>query len=392
MGVDGLRGRLQAPHEALKGASALDLLGVLMLTSLGVVSLTSSRVGHHQPAGFGSSLTVALAILPVAWRRRAPVGCAIAFVVGVGLSAVATHSGVRCAAVYPAGMLIGYSIGARREGVTAQQGIGVVLAGQLLESGTDHQVSLAVFPFIAALTLGIWWAGGVVRSRGRVADALVERTLALERQREDTARLAVDVEKLRVAGDLDLVARDRVAEIVKLADAGELAAASDPVATREAFAGIERSGRESLNEMRGLLGVLRSDERGERSPRPTLAEIDGLLDRARAGGHAVELGIEGEPRPLPDEIEVSGYSIVQQLLAASLAAGNERPVTVCVRYGSDGLEIEVVGDACDSAAQTESLLAVRERASVHGGTLTIETSIPGRRLLRARLPGAAAHA
>ena len=51
-----------------------------------------------------------------------------------------------------------------------------------------------------------------------------------------------------------------------------------------AFARIERMGRESLNEMRGLLGVLRSDDRGSRSPRPTLAEIDSLLEEARAGG------------------------------------------------------------------------------------------------------------
>jgi signal transduction histidine kinase len=376
----------------LHGASALDLLGAAVLCALAVVSITSSKVGHRQPAGILPSLTVILAVLPVAWRRRAPVGCAIAFVVGVGMSGLATHSGVRCGSVYPAGMLIAYSIGLRCERNVALQGLGVALAGQLLESITDGQVDISVFPFIAVLTVGIWGAGRVVRSRIQVADVLAARTRALERQREETARLAVDVEKLRVASDLDLTARERVAEIVRLADAGESAAGVDPDATREAFAGIERSGRESLNEMRALLGVLRSDEHDDLAPRPTLAQVDALLARARAGGHVAEFIVDGKPRPLPEEVEVSAYSILQQLLAESLAAGNGGPVTVRLLYASDSVFVEVTGDACDDADQRESLVAIRERAAVHGGAFTVETPAAGRRLLRAQLPAAVAHA
>lgn len=203
--------------------------------------------------------------------------------------------------------------------------------------------------------------------------------------------MAVDVEKLRVAADLDLAARERVAGIVGLADAGERAAASDPAAAREAFAGIERSGRESLNEMRGLLGVLRSDEPGRLAPRPTLAQIDSLLAQARAGGRVVELLCEGEPRPLPQEIDVSGYRILQHLLATSLTAGTGGPVTVKLHYAPDGLSLAVTGDATEADGD-EVLAAARERTAVHGGTFTIDFPSPGRRLLRAHLPAAAAHA
>jgi signal transduction histidine kinase len=204
--------------------------------------------------------------------------------------------------------------------------------------------------------------------------------------------LAVDVEKLRVASDLDLTARERVTEIVKLADTGESAAGVDANATRAAFAGVERSVRESLNEMRALLGVLRSDDHDDLTPRPTLAQVDALLARARARGHVAELVVDGEPRPLPEEVEVSAYSIVQQLLAESLAAGSGGPVTVRLRYGPDSISVEVTGDACDDADQTESLVAIRERAAVHGGAFTVETPTAGRRLLRAQLPAAVAHA
>ncbi|HWF49984.1 MAG TPA: hypothetical protein VG294_04985 [Solirubrobacteraceae bacterium] len=392
MAVDHFWGRLRAPREGLHGASALDVLGAALLFGLAVVSITISKVGHRQPAGIIPALTVIVAVLPVAWRRRAPVACAIVFVIGVGISGLATHHGVRCATVFPAGILIAYSVGLRCERKLAVQGLGVALAGQLLESVTDGQVDITVFPFIAVLTVGIWGAGRVVRSRTQVADVLAARTHALERQREETARLAVDVEKLRVASDLDLTARERVAEIVQLADAGESAAGVDPDATREAFAGIERSGRASLNEMRSLLGVLRSDEGGDLAPRPTLAQVDTLLARARAGGHVAELVVDGEPRSLPDAVEVSAYSILQQLVAESLAAGSGGPVTVRLRYAPDSIAVEVTGDAGDDGADTESLLAIRERAAVHGGAFTVEIPAAGRRLLRAQLPVAVAHA
>jgi hypothetical protein len=117
-------------------------------------------------------------------------------------------------------------------------GLGVVLAGLLLESVTDSRIDITVFPFLGLLTVAVWVGSRAVRSRSRLAGALVERTRTLERQREETAQMAVDVEKLRVAADLDLAARERVAGIVDLADVGEQAAASDPPAAREAFAGI----------------------------------------------------------------------------------------------------------------------------------------------------------
>lgn len=377
--------RSRGPRERLGGASVLDLSGALALTALAIAMVIGSG---HSPV---LAPAVALATMPVGWRRRAPLGCAMAFLAGVALSALATPNAVRCGAVYPAGLLIAYSVGLRCKRAAALGGLCVVLAGELLDSVTDSRIDITAFPFVGVLTLGVWGGSRLVRSRSRLAGALVERTRMLERQREETAQLAVDVEKLRVASDLDLVARERVAGIVVLADAGERAAGSDPAAARDAFAGIERSGRESLNEMRGLLGVLRSDDGGTLAPGPTLAQIESLLTQARAGGRVVQFELEGEPRPLPEEIEVSGYRILQQLLTASLAPGSGGPVIVQLRYAPEGLSLEVTGDATGKD-RDESLAAVRERTSVHGGTFTIDFPSPGRRLLRAHLPAAVAHA
>lgn len=384
MHLPGYRRTLRAPRGELGGASALDVIGAVLLTGLGFASLVSNHVAAV------SALTVGLATMPVAWRRRSPLGCAVAFVAGVGVSALATDEGIRCAAVYPAGMLIAYSLGLRGGRGSAVVGLVVVLAGQLLESVTDARVDITAFPFVGVLTAGAWVGARFARSRNRLAQELRVRTRALERQREETARLAVDVEKLRIASDLDLVARERVARIADLADAGAIEARAGSGGTRERFAQIEGFGRETLNELRGLLGVMRSDGAQPLAPPPTLAQIDAVLARARAGGRVVDFDVEGGARPLPAEIEASGYRIFQDLLAAAITTENGGAIVVRVRYAPERLVLEVTSDATDHPE--DNLVAARERASVVKGTVTVDRVGPGRRRLRAQLPVPAGHA
>jgi signal transduction histidine kinase len=141
-----------------------------------------------------------------------------------------------------------------------------------------------------------WESGRVARPRDQVGGALAERSRVLECEREQTAQFAVEVERTRLASYLDVATRVRVCEMIDLAERGGRSLAADPASAREAFAAIEQIGRDSLNEMRGLLGVLRSDEHGTRSARPTSAQIQTL----RAGGRLVQLEVEGEHRTLPD--------------------------------------------------------------------------------------------
>jgi hypothetical protein len=99
-----------------------------------------------------------------------------------------------------------------------------------------------------------------VRSRARLAAELAERSRELERERERRAALAVQVERTRLSAQIHAATRRRVQAMVELAERG------DPP---EAFAAIEQAGRASLDEMRDLLGVLRSDGT---SARPALEQ------------------------------------------------------------------------------------------------------------------------
>jgi signal transduction histidine kinase len=178
-----------------------------------------------------------------------------------------------------------------------------------------------------------------------------------------------------------------VRELIDLAETGERSLSEDPERSRQLFARIERDCRESLNQMRGLLGVLRSDERAGRSPRPTLAQIETLLAEARGGGRLVDLEVEGERRPLPGGVELAAYRALQHaLVAVGGAEGN--PATVQLRYLADALELEISGLPADGGGAEAALAAARERVTAHGGSFSARAPL-GRRVLLAHLPVAA---
>jgi signal transduction histidine kinase len=231
----------------------------------------------------------------------------------------------------------------------------------------------------------VWAAGRTVRSREQVAEQLAEKSQLLERQREETAALAVEVERTRLASDLDAAARARVRELIELAAAAEKSERTDPERMRDTFGRIERIGRESLNELRGLLGVLRSDERGRRSPRPTLAELDTLLAEARAGGRLVDFEVEGPRRPLPSGVELALYRAVQHALVA-VRGDEDEPATVQLRYLPAAVDLEVRGFPIEGSGAAAALAAARERVTAHGGSFSSDSDVPARRVLRAHLP------
>jgi len=266
----------------------------------------------------------------------------------------------------------------------------LVLAGMVFIGFTDvvledngGPVGFVVFSF--PLCIGVWIAGRVVRSGEQVAEQLAEKSRLLERQREKTAALAVEVERTRLASDLDAATRARVRELIELAASAEQSHGTDPKRLRDTFGRIEQIGRESLNELRGLLGVLRSDERGRRAPRPTLVELDTLLAEARAGGRLVDFEVEGERRPLPGSLELALYRAVQHALVA-IRGDEHEPATVQLRYLPAAVDLEVRGFPIEGSVAVAALAAARERVTAHGGTFSSHSDVPARRVLRAHLP------
>jgi signal transduction histidine kinase len=343
--------------------------------------------GVNDPrATVAGPLLLPVLLLPIPLRRRNPLGAAAVFAAGCVLSGIPTFAQFRLVVVVPVALLVLYSLATRCTWRHAVPGLAFVLAGLIFVGGTEsvaHGVggAAAMAAFAFPFCLAVWGAGRIVLSRERTAQKLSERSEQLRRQREATAALAVEIDRERLAVDLELAVRLRLQEILGLASADE----GDPESGRARFSRIERLGRESLDQMRMLLGLLRATDRGARAPRPSLAQLDALLGDARAGGRVVDLVVEGEHRPLTAGVELAAYRTVQHALAA-VGGGPDKRATVQVRYRPDRLELEVRGLTSGGTAAGAALMAARERVLVLGGSFSADTPSPGRRVVRAWLP------
>jgi signal transduction histidine kinase len=232
----------------------------------------------------------------------------------------------------------------------------------------------------------------VVRSRQQLAADLAARTVELEHEREETAKLAVAEERARIARELHDVVAHNVSVMVVQAGAERKALGDERPETAEVLETIEQTGRAAMAEMRRLLGMLRrSDDELALAPQPTLERVDDLVAQVRDAGMPVELRVEGEPRPLPAGVDLSAYRIVQEALTNALKHAGPARARVTVRYGREELDIEIADDGTARAPANgdgagHGLVGMRERVLLFGGDLDAGHGRSGGYTVRARLP------
>jgi signal transduction histidine kinase len=216
------------------------------------------------------------------------------------------------------------------------------------------------------------------------------RAQIAERERDLAAREAVVEERARIARELhDLVAHN-VSMMVVQAGAERRVLGPASGSTGDVLQTIEGIGRGALAEMRRLLGMLRSDGDDPLAPQPALRDVAKLVAQVRAAGLPVELQIEGEPRALPEGIELSAFRIVQEALTNALKHAGQARARVRIRYAADSLELEITDDGAGAgAARTGSghgLIGMRERVALYGGHLDASRGAEGGFAVRALLP------
>jgi signal transduction histidine kinase len=266
--------------------------------------------------------------------------------------------------------------------VLAVEEASAVLRGRPPDGG--ERVSYWVLLALAA-SLGL-----VVRRQRTLAEALRDRTRSLEREREETARLAVALERARIARELhDLVTHNVTTMVIQASVEGRMLGEQGG-ATREALGTIEQLGRATLVELRSILGVLRRDgERGALSPPPSLDRLEELVNQVRQAGLPIELHVDGARVPLSAGVELSAYRIVQEALTNCLRHAEAAHVWVVVRYGRSGLELDVRDDGrgrTEPVRAGHGLTGMRERAAVHGGTLHAGPAADGGYRVHAEIP------
>jgi signal transduction histidine kinase len=353
------------------------------------------------------ALLAVLMTVPLAWRRRAPFAVLLAtgvaaWVLGAGwpeLNALYTFIVVVVAV---------FSVGSYAEPRRAAVGCALVLLTfwvGALEDNARHpgRRGPSDVVFVTLVFGGAWLLGRVLRGRGQQAAQLQQRAAQLEADQQAQARAAVAAERARIARELHDVIAHSVSVMVIQAGAAEQLLEETPERARGPLEAVQDTGRQTIVELRRLLGILREDgQELSLTPQPGLAGLELLVEETRQAGLPVQLRVEGQPWPLPPGADLAAYRIIQEALTNTLRHAGPAQAEVIVRYQDHAVELEILdngqGPGPRDGADGKSghgLVGMRERIALYGGTLeagpratTTGTAGTGY-AVRARLPTAA---
>ncbi|WP_370383443.1 sensor histidine kinase [Catenulispora sp. GAS73] len=232
---------------------------------------------------------------------------------------------------------------------------------------------------------GAWTAG---LSFTVLAAMLVRHQIVLlERLREAQADLAERSraeERDRIAHELhDVIAHSLTVSLLHVASA-RLSVEHDPPDAARALAEAERLGRQSLAEVRIVMGLPHSAD-GVAAPVPNIADLPRLVEQVRDAGVDVCLTVHGDISVLPATTGVTVYRIVQEALTNAARHAPRMPVAVGVSLNSETLRVRVDSAGAPGNGLGRGLLTMRERAHAVGGTCTagpggggwlVEASLP----------------
>ncbi|HEX6659996.1 MAG TPA: sensor histidine kinase, partial [Ilumatobacter sp.] len=259
------------------------------------------------------------------------------------------------------------------------------------DDGYDALNALSMVAFLAAAIT----AGVVIRNRERIFVDTERRAAAAEADRVAEAERAVVRERSRIAREMHDVVAHSMSVISVQAAAGREIVHVNPDKAAEVFATIEVVGRESLAELRRMLGVLREtgDEQTSLAPQPGMVDIAAAVEQSSAAGVTTKLMIDGEQRALAPGVELAAYRIVQEALTnVRKHAGGSASATVRIAYEPQEVTIEVIDDgrgAVSSLSRSgggHGLIGMRERVEIYGGELTSGPRPGGGFVVRAVLP------
>ena len=370
-----LRGLGERNPAALDALTALTV-GVLSLIVFFTVERTP--IARRDPDAVGVVLIVAAAGA-LAFRRRWPVAVLVATAGATMAMNVLDYpdSGLPLLV-----MIALYTVAAlcdRRVTVVATAAVLVCIATVVADAGDLDKgtvvATLAVFAMIA-----VW--GDRRKVRDAYSEQLELRAAEKERERLEAARRAVVDERLRIARELHDVVAHAMSVVAVQSGVGAHVIDHRPDEAKHILEAISRTSRDSLNEMRRLLGVLRADPSSdepaaELAPTPGLAGLDELAERVTEAGVPVETTIEGAGAAVPIGVDLAAYRIVQEALTNVLKHAGQAHVRVQVRYEPGAVHVEVLDDGRGPAAagaapvngSGQGLVGMRERAAIYGGRL-----------------------
>lgn len=285
-------------------------------------------------------------------------------------------------------------------------------------------ISLMLGVLCGSIFTVFWFLGDSRRMHKLRSEEFKERARRLEYEQEQERRLAAQDERTRIAREMHDIVAHSLSSIISQADGARYAAASartaraqqqqaqqtqqaeqlgqaqqsEPDIAEQTLELIADTARDSLTQMRSLLGLLRTDEATAYAPVPTLNDVPALVEQSRRAGLPVTFtGITGTmARTLPQGAELAAYRTVQEALTNALKHSPGAATTVTIHWDEEGLYLRVHNDPVSSAAAQHTarpvpgsgngLRGMSERIALYHGTLTYGLQPDGSWLVEAALP------
>jgi signal transduction histidine kinase len=397
-------GRPTIPRPVQDAAISIGVALLGLSSGFGV-----GRQGQHQTVLATALLTVmGLVLYP---RRRFP-GTVVAAVTALVAALTALHTSLEAAFI--AVLIASYSAAVygsrlltRMLAVAAVAAVIAVSIPTTLGWGGSLGAYSPVRTLLAAA--GAWLVGLLVRrqlaARTEHIEALAERAELLAAQQEERARRATLAERLRIARELHDIVAHHLSVVVIQAQGAQRIADTDLARAKRAMADAERTGRTALEEMRRLLGLLRTGEPGTTEPgtgepgsgyAPSLglADVDELAARMRIAGLPVTIQRNGEPRDVPEDVGLTVYRIIQESLTNVLRHAGPAAANVQLTFAGD-LSVIVTDDGRGAAANLAApgvpgagrgTTGMLERVAALGGQLTTGPQPGGGFRVQATIP------
>ncbi|MBW4041282.1 MAG: sensor histidine kinase [Acidobacteria bacterium] len=218
--------------------------------------------------------------------------------------------------------------------------------------------------FLLVIALG---AGAFLRSRRA-------RSAEESRRQAERQRLAIEAERLRIARELHDVLAHSLSSISVQAGVGLHLAADRPAAATEALETIRTASREALQEVRGVLGILRGEDAAPLAPGPDLDALGPLVAETRRTGARIELDDRLQPRP-STAVQLAMYRVVQEALTNARRHAPGAAVDIVLARDPAAVTA-VVRDRRPGAAPADvvdgnGITGMRERAAALGGSLAL---------------------
>ena len=348
--------------------------------------------------GFAVLAAAAMTALPLAFRRYYPIGVWLVIAAALVLIQPAGVPVALGTAVYAAYSAIAHS--RYRNLAIAVVAVVTVAAATGLGSQLPRFPGwlTPVFAILPAAAAGL----GIPELRRRLADSAAKLRRADADARAAT-EAALAAERSRIAAELHDVVTHNVSVMIIQAGAARKIASSSPADAEEALLAAEATGRETMTELRHLLGLLspRADggpaaaDPAAFTPQPGLDELDTLIGRVSAAGVRAGLRVTGEPRPLPAGADLAAYRVVQEGLTNILRHAGQATAMIAIDWAEDlvitvtddgGREPRDAGTGRADGTPGRGLLGLRERLALYGGTLAAGPRPGGGWRLRAVMP------